>query len=266
MGIYIFDIDGTLTSTNPGQIDAAGYSTHAFWDLLTFHFVENKQALKNEIEEWRPHVAGLTHEAFIASSAGMMQRALLQTIHDLSERDVVDYARKITHDFITADVVIADAITFLNQKAEEGHICILSTGSYQSGAAGFLKALSEAGLISPAALDHIMISGAIVDWERKQLIHANIHNNKIKGINDLLDAKFGFRLEPFSEPNSNEIYVYADDPDGNDFGILSLAAPENRFVIAHEKNRDASDRLEYFRGTWDEVIKEKTFFTNLQPT
>ena len=48
MKIYIFDIDGTLTKTDPELVKIAGYSTHAYWDLLTFQFIENKQALKNE--------------------------------------------------------------------------------------------------------------------------------------------------------------------------------------------------------------------------
>lgn len=252
MKLYIFDIDGTLTRTDPELVRASGYTTHAYWDLLTFQFVENKEALKREIDEWRPQVANLGDEAFITSSADMMQRALLQTVSHLSEQDIVNHAKKITHDFITAEVVIKDAIAFLNSKAEEGHLCILSTGSYQSGAVGFLNALSEAELISSTALNHIMVSGAIVDWERKQLIHANIHNNKVTGLNDLLQEKYGFTLDPTNI--EHEVYVYADDPYAIDFGILSLTNPEKRYVIAHHKNIMTCNRMEYIRIAWEQLI------------
>ena len=256
MKIYIFDIDGTLTKIDPKLLKAAGYSTHAYWDLLTFQFVQDKETLKNEIAIWRQEVASLNEEAFIISSANMMQRALSQTLHNISEQDVVSFAQKITRDFISAKVVISEAIAFLNSKAEDGHLCILSTGSYQSGAVGFLNALLEEELISSTALEHIMVSGAIVDWARKQLIHANVHNNKIKGLNDLLQARRGFNLEPASINSVHEVYVYADDPDGNDFGILSLATPKNRFVIAHEKNSDESEKLQYSRTTWDHILEQ----------
>lgn len=266
MQIHIFDIDGTLTSIDPDLIAATGYATHAYWDLLTFQFIENKQALKDEISAWRLNVAGLSNEAFITSSAEMMQLALLQTTQHISEYDIVQHAQKITQDFIKNNIVIHEAIAFLNKKAEEGHLCILSTGSYQSGAIGFLNALHEAGLISSIALDHIMVSGAIVNWEHKQLIHANVHNNKIKGLNDLLQTRFGFSLSTTPLENSHEIHVYADDPEGNDFGILSLTTPENRIVIAHEKNHNAHDRLEYSRMTWDEITKKDSLKNMLIPT
>lgn len=255
MKIYIFDIDGTLTNTDPTLISAAGYSTHAYWDLLTFHFVKNKEALQQDIDAWRPQVKLLSEKElkddFIASSADMMQRALHQMTDNLTEQDIVNYANKITHDFIDADIVVRKAIDFLNEKATTGNVCILSTGSYQSGAIGFLNALSEKNMISYEALDHIMISGAIVDWLQKKLTHANIHNNKIKGLNDLLQARYGFALDSTSRHTEHEVYVYADDPEGNDFGILSLAIPENRIVIAHAKNKDST---EYARTTWDEMV------------
>jgi len=251
MKIYIFDIDGTLTNTDSALIKAAGHSTHAYWDLLTFQFIENKQALKNEIDEWRHRVTGLSNEDFITSSANMMQRALLQTVNHLTEQDIVQHAKKITQDFINTGVVIHEAIAFLNRHAEEGHLCILSTGSYQSGAVGFLQALTEAELLSPAALDHIIVSGAIVDWKHKQLIHANVHNNKIKGLNDLLQTRYGFTI---SADTPHEVYVFADDPDGNDFGILSLAIAENRVVIAHEKNSPAQKSFKYHYMAWKDLV------------
>ena len=260
MKLYIFDIDGTLTKIDPALLKSAGYPTHAYWDLLTFHFVENKKALEDEIAEWRPRVKILSEkdlkDDFIASSADMMQRALRHTIADLSEQDVIQHAKKITTDFINAGVVIHEAINFLNEKACAENLCILSTGSYQSGAIGFLNALTEANLISREALDYIMVSGAIVDWPQKKLVHANIHNNKIKGLNDLLQARYGFILDPAATNSEHEVYVYADDPEGNDFGILSLTIPENRIVIAHEKNYEASDWLKYSRVTWNELTEK----------
>ena len=153
-------------------------------------------------------------------------------------------------------MVIKEAIAFLNSRAEEGHLCILSTGSYQSGAIGFLNALSEAGLISSTALDHIIVSGAIVDWEHKQLIHANVHNNKVKGLNDLLQVRFGFSLEQNSTNTPHEVFVYADDPDGNDFGILNLTAADRRYVIAHDKNHLSNTDFLYHYVAWKNLFKQ----------
>jgi len=260
MKIYIFDIDGTLTSTDTNLIAQSGYPTHAFWDLLTYPFVPSPSELEEEIHAWRETVMQLDEADFITSSTEMLQKSIKYLPRELSEQEIIDRAKQITQDFIRHDVVVKSAIAFLNSKAEEGNICILSTGSYQSGAKGFLAALCDEGLICQAALENIIVSGAVVDWEKKQVEHANVHNNKIKGLNALLSEKYDITLKAFTgyDPaNENEVYVYADDPSGNDFGILSLAKPERRYVIPNDKNHEDTPKLEYTVKTWDEIVDEE---------
>ena len=88
MRIDIFDIDGTLTNIDPELVKKAGYTTHAYSNLLTFHFVENKNVLEDEITEWQLHEKNLKND-FIDSSADMMQRALRHTAKDLTEKNII---------------------------------------------------------------------------------------------------------------------------------------------------------------------------------
>lgn len=260
--MYIFDIDGTLTSTDSRLFQQAGYSTYAYWDLLTFSFITEPEALQNEIKSWKSVVSSLEGESFIASSAEMLQRSLAYLPSAVSEQDIINKAQEITDKFIEHGVVVRDAISVLNDRAEEGHICALSTGSYQSGAQGFLNSLVANGLVSVAALKNIHVSGAIVDWDNKRVVHANVHDNKIKGLNRLLADRFDLNLSAQTfrgEKCEIDITVYADDPKGNDAGILALTSPEKRFVIPHHEDSSArvvDDELGYVAKTWREIVAE----------
>lgn len=259
MQIHIFDIDGTITRTDADIVKQAGYSTHAYWDLITYHFATNPTDLAGEIASWRKEVSLLDMDGFITSSADMLERSLQYLPGETTEQDIIARAQRITEDFIEHGVVDDRAVALLNAKANDGNICILSTGSYQSGAIGFLNALYEADMISPAAFENIIVSGAIVDWTKKQVKHANIHKNKIKGLNDILLERFNLDLQgTLDQPVDHdiEVYVYADDPSGNDYGILTLAEPERRFVIPNDKNHEESPQLEYNVKTWDEINNE----------
>jgi hypothetical protein len=261
MKMYIFDIDGTLTSTDPRLFQQAGYSTYAYWDLLTFSFVTEPEALQNEIKSWKREVSQLEGQSFISSSADMLQRSLAYLPSTVSEQDIIDKAQEITDNFIEHGVVVRDAISILNDRAEEGHVCVLSTGSYQSGAEGFLNALVSKGLISTSALRNIYVSGAVVDWDNKIVVHANVHNNKIIGLNKLLADKLGLDLPAKKlqgESRKVDITVYADDPKGNDAGILALTSPEKRFVIPHEGSaRRDDDEHGYVTKTWQDIVAEE---------
>jgi len=213
-------------------------------------------------------VTQLGEAAFIASSADMLQRSIRYMDAGVSEQDIIRRAKHITKDFITHGVVIQKAIQFLNQNAEAGHLCILSTGSYQSGAYGFLEALHEQGLVSSIGMENILVSGAVVDWQRKHVLHANVHDNKIKGLNVLLQERCRRCLQKVTEGQSNadlDIYVYADDPAGNDFGILSLTTPDKRYVIPHSKNHETTPALEYVRVGWAGVLDEECQITTSSP-
>ena len=264
MNIYIFDIDGTLTSTDQALTRAGGHETHAFWDLITYYFVSDKASLKQEISLWREGVAQLSEEQFILSSKMMLQRSLNYLPAEITEQNIIDRAKEITSDFIRSGVVISEAIAFLDRKVNEGHICVLSTGSYESGAQGFLAALHEHDLISPVAFDSIIVSGAVVDWKAKQVTHANIHNNKIKGLNEHLAQKHRLKLPLASEAES-KVYVYADDPAGNDHGILTLTDPSRRFVIPQPGNVSDASGFEYHRLSWDSIITNEYFHSSMRP-
>lgn len=99
---------------------------------------------------------------------------------------------------------------------EQGNLCILSTGSYYDGAVGFVDALIEEGLLPGDALEKLVISGALVDWRNRTVIHANIADNKIKGLEGACLAKGCTFVK------ENVVGIYVDDPEGNDSGICSL--------------------------------------------
>lgn len=261
MKIFIFDIDGTLTKTDQELLHSSGYFTHDFWHLLTNHFAENKKLVEKEITAWKKSVSHLKNQDFIHSSFEMLQKSIDHMPSSVSGIDITKKCKEITLDFIKHNIVIPKAIQFINQQANNGHLCILSTASYQDGANGFVEALYQAQLISQLARNNIIISGTTIDWNKRAVSHANIHNNKVADLNRRVLEKHGINIiESLATPEGTalDIEVYADDPLGNDFGILSLASPERRFVIPTHKNHQYCNELEYVYKDWDKITSAQT--------
>jgi hypothetical protein len=112
----------------------------------------------------------------------MLQRGLEYFGPEITGAHLREYAKDATCQFIDGDIVRLEGIAHLNASLAAGDVCILSTGSYQDGAVGFVAALMERDLLSSDALDKLVISGAVINWNTRRVVHANIAENKIKGL------------------------------------------------------------------------------------
>ena len=245
MCILIYDIDGTLTYAYGDIQDCTGFDTYAFWPLISRHFSINESALKQSIAEW--DVLMKTEIDPTGSSYRMMQETIRTFISIASAQTIRDYAKTITLQFFNRGVLREDAISHLKHNLEIGNTCVFSTGSYQEGAIGFVDGLVEAGLLTLNAAQKIIISGAIVNWGARILVHANVRERKIVGLENTFKASI-HELKP------RIAAVFADDPLVNDRDILRLAPKDGAYVIPTNKNRhmQISDSYKYL--SWEEII------------
>ncbi len=133
--------------------------------------------------------------------------------------------------FIDQEIIRLDSIKHLKVALESDDLCILSTGSYTDGAIGFVEALIERNLLPKNTLEKLIISGATIDWKTRKVTHANIADNKIKGLYKSCQLKnHAFNPEHI-------IGIYVDDPIGNDSGLCALK-PECVHLIRTVKNKD----------------------------
>lgn len=245
MKIDIFDIDGTLTYVF-GDIDnKTEYNTYAFWPLISNNFTKDVNALTKMIEQWEqsmqnePDPTGSSHQ--------MMQKSIETFREGITANDIKDFAKKITLHFIRHGVIRKEAIAYLEARVKQDILCILSTGSYQDGAYGFVEALAETKLISADTAKALHVSGAIVDWENKKLLHANVRERKIIGIEKLMKQDID-TLRPCIQA------VYADDPWINDKGIMEIAPRGGAHVISTVKNHRKKLNDGYRFTTWSALI------------
>ncbi len=124
-----------------------------------------------------------------------------------------------------------DSMVHLKSGLESAELCIFSTGSYTEGEAGFVEALVEQKLLPENALEKLPISGAIIDWNTRTVTHANIADNKIKGLLDLCKQ----HGHEFVKDKITGIYI--NDPWGNDSGLWALK-PQCTHLIRTIKNKD----------------------------
>jgi hypothetical protein len=253
MGIVIYDIDGTLTYLYGDIPDATGYDTYAFWPLISYNFASDATALRKDVANWDESMK--TESDPTGSSHKMMQASINTFIFTACADAIRKYAKAITLEFVKCGVLRVEAIQHLERNLEEGNTCVLSTGSYQDGAYGFVDGLIESRLLSPAAGQKILISGAIVDWGSKTLIHANVRERKIAGLENVFKKKIG--------DFKNEILaVFADDPWINDRDILALAPFNSAYVIETKKNsqKPIPDFCRF--TTWAEIVNRWNYKPN----
>ncbi len=248
MKIKIYDIDGTLTKVKGDKATSDIFETYAFWPLLSYHFAEDSARLKAEAEAWDRSDKG-EGQAFIQSSHDMLQRSIKQFKAGVTGINLQIHAKKITAQFIQEDILRFPGIEHLKRSLEADELCILSTGSYTEGAIGFAEACVERGLIPPDALDKLIISGAVIDWDTRTVQHANIANNKIIGLQE--------RCRQKDYPFSSEaiVGIYVDDPLGNDSGLCSLK-PEAVCLISTVKNQDKASG-EFKPENWEDIMRRE---------
>lgn len=246
--ILIYDIDGTLTYAHGDIPDVLHLSTYAYWPLISCHFSTDEQALKESIALWEESMKYEIDPT--GSSHNMMQRTILTFAESVSERVIRSYAKEITLQFFHCGILRGEAISHLKCNIENGNKCVLSTGSYQDGALGFIDGLVEAGLLSFCNAQKINVSGALIDWETKTLLHANVRERKIIGLEKVL----GINAD---ELKQEVVAVFADDPLINDRDILGLAPEGAGYVIQTNKNASMSIPESYKHVSWEEILRER---------
>ncbi len=246
--IEIYDIDGTLTRAHGDIPDTTGFHTYAFWPLISQHFTKDPVDLDKMIADWDESMK--TENDPTASSHEMMQRSIDTFREGVTGEGMRAYAKKLTLYLIHHGVIRKEAIAFLEARVKQGITCILSTGSYQDGALGFVDALVQAKLISPETQKKLRVSGAVVDWDDRTLLHANVRDRKLIGI-EIVMGKQMQELRP------HVLAVYGDDPWVNDAGILAAAPKGNGYVIATAKNTGKSLPDGYRLSTWPSIIQKQ---------
>lgn len=248
MKIDIWDLDGTLTYAYGDIIDKTGLTTYAFWPLITEQFTQDVDALRQITAEWEESMK--TEPDPTGSSHSMLQRGIDTFPENITQQHIYLFAKEITKKFIQHQVIRREAIAHLEERIKQGVLCIISTGSYQDGAFGFVDALIENHLLSITAKNSLLISGAVIDWEKRLVLHANVRDRKLIGIEMVTGKKIGILL-PHIEA------VYADDPWINDRDILSIVPQERAYVIKTIKNQDKELPLGLRFTSWEEVISRK---------
>src|SRR3989338_1270355 len=247
MRVEIFDIDGTLTYVHGDIEDKTNFSTYAYWPLITNKFAKDKNALKKMIAVWEESMK--TEQDQTGSSRRMMQAGIDTFPEDVIGEMIRQCAKEITLQFIEHDIIRKEAIAYLLSKTQQGIVCILSTGSYQDGAIGFVDALIEKGLLTEQSRDLLFVTGAMVDWDKKKLTHVNVRERKLVGIEMVMQKRM-VDLMPFVKA------VYADDPWINDRDILAIAPREKSYVIQTAKNKNKLLPNGYTLITWKEIIEQ----------
>lgn len=246
--IDIFDLDGTLTYTHGDIEDTSGYPSYAYWVLINFHFVKDSLILQKMIMEWEELMKSEKDPA--GCSHVMMQKAL-EIFHDgINGQDVYLFSKEVTHRFVQHNIVRKEAIAHLKNRIQKNVLCIISTGSYEESALGFVDALVEAGWLTEKDKQFLRVSGGIIDWKKRKVMHANVCDNKLIGIANVLDLHID-DIKPHVEN------VYGDDPEINDKDILALAPQGSAHVIATIKNKDKLLPNGYKHKTWGEIIYRK---------
>jgi len=245
MKIDIWDIDGTMTYVHGDITDTSGYNTYAFWPLISKHFTKDAIQLQQMIDAWEASMK--TEPDPTGSSHAMMQKSIETFKENITSQDVSSYAKELTLQFIKHGVIRNEAIQHFEARLSQGVVCILSTGSYEDGARGFVDALIENGMLSKKSAELIRLSGAVVDWEKRILLHANVRERKLTGIEKVM----GRNISLFKGNIEN---VYADDPWVNDQGIISIAPPSGAHVITTVKNKDKQLPSDYRFTTWSSIL------------
>jgi hypothetical protein len=255
MKIEIFDIDGTLTYVFGDIPDTTKLKTYSFWPLITERFTKDINILNEMVLAWEESM--LTEEDPTGSSHRMMQAGVETFREDVKADDIRQYAKSITLEFINHGVIRKEAIEYLQNRIQNGIVCVLSTGSYQEGAMGFVDALIEKGLLrlEEESNNMLRVTGALVDWATRTLTHANVRERKLIGIEKVMGQSLNI-LKPDIEA------VYGDDPWINDKDILTLVSKERAYVIRTAKNKDKTLPNGLLHTTWESIIEKSPIYVS----
>jgi hypothetical protein len=227
----VYDIDGTLTF--PG---------YDLWYLATRNLSADKNLFDTYVAEWKSEIeSGM--DSFQCSLT-MMKRGLKLLENSVSAKVISDEVQRITSNLIDDGMISREAIAFLQSRIRSRLGAVFSTTNYQEGAAGFLNALSARGWLRQTELEKICLSGSIIDWNSRAVVHFNMSWNKVIGL---------MRTLKITEEvlKSRISFVFADDPLGGDQSILEIAP--HPYVIRNEKNRHLDLPQGVNLVTWSDV-------------
>ena len=233
--IEIFDLDGTLTD-----------EFHPLWNLITEKLVENADEFNHIALQWQADILTNRYPDKQAAAKDMMEKGVrMFAKHHRNAHAVVTMATTITQGLITKGAVRKEAIDYLQRRIHAGITCIISTGSYAEGAAGFLLGLANAQWLTPESAQQIMISGNHIDWETGDVLHINVDHGKITGLEYALK-------QPLAEFQEDIIAVFGDDPFINDRALFELG--KSAFCIPTSKNSHLNLPANCQRATWQKIL------------
>lgn len=232
--IEIFDLDGTLTeeySHEIGDKTKSGLTTYSFWNLITRNLVANKNEFDEEAAAWKRMVTTTDGIDKVQSSKEMTEVGIKFFQDKYKNADAIrNQAAEVTKLFFHGGIIAFDAIKYLNYRLKQGVVCIISTASYEDGARGFVDGLVDCDLLPQELAEKIVFSGTRIDWDKMQVSHMNVDNNKLLG----LTLTTGYAIKTI-KPQIKA--VFGDDPKINDRALLDGLC-KHSFVIKTAKNKD----------------------------
>jgi hypothetical protein len=242
--IQLFDVDGTLTYNAVDKPSAQTiYPTYGYWSLLSSQLCKNKNRFRKAVVRWEKTMRTETHPD--VASFKMMALTVQEHLRDdVGVEQLRQTARDITHNFIKYDILQLAALEYINRCLAKNIYCVLTTGSYLDGLRSMVDVLQEHNLLLRS--DYLLLSGAEIDWNKRELLHANVGQYKVDKLLEMIKSK---RLTPYTVTAA-----FGDDPYVNDKAILEQAPQGSAFVIKSKKNSQGGFREDFVIITWEEFL------------
>ncbi len=228
MAIQVFDLDGTLTYGFGDIPNTTDYSAYSYWQILSLYFVNDQQAFHDRIGQWRRDIKKHSDLGNLAQKA--MQKVVDDFRADVHAAVLSEKAEAVTMDFIQHGVIRLPMVEKLQASLQQGDTTVITSGSYIEAVQGFVKQLVQADLLDAQLAQQLHLVGATIDWPTKQLIHSNVHQHKIAGLEKVLQLSAAAISQELTA-------VYGDDPWVNDAGIFSLLTEGKGYVIPTQSHQ-----------------------------
>ncbi|CDH47033.1 haloacid dehalogenase-like hydrolase [Candidatus Contendibacter odensensis] len=213
LSIRLFDVDGTITM--PG-VD--------IWHLVTRNFAVSPAEFDNAVADWK---AGMKQGSCpYTESKKMMKKGLQLMKSGVGDKEVQEEAEKVTLSIL--HMVFPGAIEYVKRSIHCGFRVVFATTNYDTGGKGFISALKRAGMLNAGEADAIAVSGSVINWKDREVLHFNMDRGKVRGICEVL----GVSQDALGDMIDSS---YGDDPSGNDREILRIAP--KAYVIRNNKNK-----------------------------
>jgi phosphoserine phosphatase len=244
--IQLFDVDGTLTYHAVDYPAAQTiYPTYGYWSLLSTQLCQNKKTFRKAVTSWEKSMLTATDPEI--SSFNMMALTVREHLKpEVNALVLHAYARQITANFIKHGVLQDGALEYLNRCLNKNIYCVLTTGSYLDGLTGMVAELQAQKLLVRS--DYLLLNGAEIDWNTRQLLHANIGQHKVKKLWQTLQEK---NLTAYTITAA-----FGDDPYVNDKAILELAPPGKAYVIKSQKNAHGGFAEKFVACSWADILAQ----------